>query len=211
MMAMSRDDATDGTAAGRPLRADARRNYARLLEAARRVFAGQGAEASMEAVARQAGVGVGTLYRRFPHRIDLVEAVYRDDVEELMAAAERAVAELGPWEALAEWLHAFLRYASSKRTLLQELREAFDKNPELRSSSRERIEQAADLVLERAQSAGLVRADVTGADLMQLIGPMCTSATLTEGQGERLLGMVLDGLRPVAGSAATRIGTPAGG
>ena len=100
-------------------------------------------------------------------------------------------------------MHTFLRYARSKRTLLQELREAFDKNPDLRVSSRERIEQATGLVLGRAQAAGVVRADVGREDLMQLIGPMRTSATLIEGQGERLLTMVLDGLRLVAASSAS--------
>lgn len=211
-MAVSRNDESEGEAGppepmtgrphaapdSRPMRADARRNYERLVAAAREVFAQQGADASTEAVARHAGVGVGTLYRHFPRRIDLVEAVYRDDVDELLATAERVVAELDPWDALAEWLRAFLRYARSKRVLLQELREAFEKNPDLTVSSRERIVRAVDLVLRRAQAAGVVRQDVAGDDVMQLIGPMCTSATLSDGQGERLLAMVLDGLRPAA-------------
>lgn len=180
--------------APRHMRADARRNYERLVTAARVVFAAAGGDASMEAVAKEAGVGVGTLYRHFPRRIDLVEAVYRTDVDELMAAAERAVAEHDPWSALVEWMGAFLAYSRSKRTLLQELREAFDKNPDLRIAARERIEAAAELVLRHAQDAGVVRADLNGADLMQLIGPMCTSATLSAEQGERLIAMVLDGL-----------------
>lgn len=186
----------------RPMRADARRNYDKLVAAAREVFAVAGVDSSMEAIAKHAGVGVGTLYRHFPRRIDLVEAVYRDDVDELMSAAERAVAENDPWSALGVWMEAFLRYARSKRTLLEELREAFSKNPDLRVATRERIEEAAGLVLGRAQADGAVRADVDGADLMQLIGPMCTSATLSEEQGERLMKMVLDGLRAPRSASA---------
>ena len=187
------EDAGD---AGRCMRSDARRNNERLVAAAREVFAKCGGGASMEAIAKQAGVGVGTLYRHFPKRIDIVEAVYRTDVDELVCAAEEAVAHNEPWEALVAWLDAFLRYGHVKRTFLNELHEAFDKNPQLKVASRERINQAVDTVLGRAQEAGAARTDLDGSDLMQILGPMCTSATLTEPQGERLLAMILDGLRP---------------
>ena len=187
------EDAGD---AGRCMRADARRNNERLVTAAREVFAKCGGGASMEAIAKQAGVGVGTLYRHFPKRIDIVEAVYRTDVDDLICAAEEAVAQNEPWEALVVWLEAFLRYGQVKRTFLNELHEAFDKNPQLKVASRERINQAVGTVLGRAQEAGVARTDLDGSDLMQILGPMCTSATLTESQGERLLAMILDGLRP---------------
>ena len=180
---------------GRPMRADARRNSERLVAAARRVFAAEGPDASMDAIAREAGVGVGTLYRHFPRRIDLVEAVYWGDVAELEQTAEQAVAELEPWAAVEAFLHGFLRYAHTKRTFLAQLREAFDKDPGLKLQSRERIEHAMGVVLDRAQEAGVVRTDVDGADLMQLVGPMCTAATLTVEQGDRLMAMVLDGLK----------------
>jgi AcrR family transcriptional regulator len=179
----------------RPMRADARRNYERLVAAARRVFTEQGGGASMEAIAREAGVGVGTLYRHFPKRIDLVEAVYRNDVDELVAAAEKAVANSEPWPAVDEFLHAFMRYAQGKRTFLNELHEAFEKSPDLKLRSRQRIDQAMELVFGRAQRAGAARADVDSADVVQLLTPMCTSSTLTADQGERLLRMILDGLR----------------
>jgi AcrR family transcriptional regulator len=181
---------------GRCMRADARRNNERLVAAAREVFAKCGGGASMEAIAKQAGVGVGTLYRHFPKRIDIVEAVYQTDVDELVCAAEEAVAHNEPWQALVAWLEAFLRYGQVKRTFLNELHEAFDKNPQLKVASRDRINQAVDAVLGRAQQAGVARTDLDGSDLMQILGPMCTSATLTEAQGERLLAMLLDGLRP---------------
>ncbi len=181
---------------GRAMRADARRNYERLVDAARKVFADQGGGASMEAIAKQAGLGVGTLYRHFPKRIDVVEAVYRDDVELLAGSAERGLTELEPWTGLEAWLRAYVDYGRSKRTFLNELHEAFEKNPDLKPASRDRIWGACDRVLRRAQEAGVARRDIDGADLMQLVSPMCMNSTLTPDQGERLLGMVLDGLRP---------------
>jgi len=179
----------------RRLRADARRNYDRLVDAAHVVFARDGGDAAMEAVAREAGVGVGTLYRHFPKRIDLVEAVYRTDVDELAAAAEKAVANLEPWPAVEAFMQAFRRYAGTKRTFLTELHEAFEKNPDLKSRSRERLDQAWDLVIGRAQQAGVLRADVTGADLMQLVAPLCTNTAVSDEQGKRLLAVIIDGLR----------------
>jgi AcrR family transcriptional regulator len=183
--------------AGRPMRADAKRNYERLIAAARTVFAQQGGGASMESIAKEAGVGVGTLYRHFPKRIDVVEAVYQEDVDELIDVAESVVVSMEPWPALAAWLDAFVLYASGKRRFLNELHEAFEKNPDLRVASRERIEGALSIVLTRAQEAGVVRDDIDGPDLMHLLSSMCMSAT-TPGQITRLLAMIEDGLRPSA-------------
>ena len=160
-----------GDGGRRAMRADARRNYDRLVTAAREVFSKYGGDASMEAIAKEAGVGVGTLYRHFPKRIDIVEAVYRTDVDQLVSTAEMAVSALEPGPALELWLNAFVRYPQGKRTFLNELREAFEKNPDFKLASRERIDRAAELVLRRAQDAGVVRTDIDGADLMQLIGP----------------------------------------
>ena len=178
------------------MRADAQRNYERLVTAAPQVFAQEGGGASMEAIAKEAGVGVGTLYRHFPKRIDVVEAVYREDVDELNAVALAAVADLEPWPAMVAWLEAFVRYAMGKKRFLNELHEAFEKNPDLRVASRERIETALGVVLTNAQAAGVVRGDVDASDVMQLVGSMCMSATLTPEQSVRLLVMIQDGLRP---------------
>jgi AcrR family transcriptional regulator len=186
----------DEEQAGRPMRSDARRNHGVLIEAARKVFGEQGGSASMEAIAKQAGVGVGTLYRHFPKRIDLVEAVYRDDVDVLVESAERGRTDLEPWAALEAWLRAYVDYGRSKRTFLNELHEAFEKNPDLKPASRDRIWDACDRVLRRAQETGVARTDIDGEDLMQLVSPMCMSSTLTADQGDRVLKMVLDGLRP---------------
>jgi AcrR family transcriptional regulator len=177
------------------MRADARRNRERLVAAARTVLATRGSEASMEEIAKTADVGVGTLYRHFPRRIDLVEAVYREDVDGIVALAEQVAADLPPWDALVAWLEGFLRYAQSKRTFLNELHEAFEKTPDLASSSRERIGAAAARLLVLAQQAGSARPDLTGADLMQLVGGMCMASNASLEQNQRLLLLVLDGIR----------------
>ncbi|HUE09063.1 MAG TPA: TetR family transcriptional regulator [Acidimicrobiales bacterium] len=183
------------TVEGRRMRADARRNRELLVAAAHDVFASQGAGASMEAIAKEAGVGVGTLYRHFPNRLDLVEAVYQTDVEELWETAQRVVAELEPWPAVEAFFVAFRRYAHTKQALMAELHQAFEKNPDMRSRARGRIEASFDLVIERAKEAGVVRGDVSGSDVVQLVGPVCTNTGIEPGQAARLLGMVLDGIR----------------
>jgi AcrR family transcriptional regulator len=179
----------------RPMRADAKRNYERLVIAARKVFSEAGGGASMEAIAKEAGVGIGTLYRHFSRRIDVVEAVYREDVDELTAMAESIDITVESWPALEAWLEAFVRYAIGKKRFLNEMDEAFEKNPELRVASREQIVSALNIVLTRAQEAGVVRTDVDALDLIQLLSSMCMSAVLTPGQSERLLVMIEDGLR----------------
>jgi AcrR family transcriptional regulator len=189
------EDAVTDESDHRSIRSDAQRNHIRLVLAAREVFAREGNDASMEAIAHQAGVGAGTLYRHFPRRIDLVEAVYESDVEKLLHAAEKAIANFDPWEALVNWLDSFLHYSLCKRVFLAELRESFEKNPELRLRSREKVERSFTLVLDNAQRAGVARRDIDGSDLMLLVGGMCTGPTLVKAQGERLLAMVLDGLR----------------
>jgi AcrR family transcriptional regulator len=182
-------------AEGRPMRADARRNRELLVAAAREVFSAQGAGASMEAIAKQAGVGVGTLYRHFPNRLDLVEAVYQTDVDELWETAQRVVAELEPWAAVEAFFLAFRRYAQTKQALMAELHQAFEKNPDMRSRARGLIESSFDLVVDRAKAAGAVRGDVNGSDLMQLVSPVCTNTNIEPDQAARLLSMVLDGMR----------------
>jgi AcrR family transcriptional regulator len=178
----------------RPMRADASRNRARLVEVARAVFTARGSSATVEEIAKAADVGVGTLYRHFPRRIDLVEAVYREDVDELVShAGEQAATD--PWQGLVDWLDAFVRYAQAKRTFLTELHEAFEKNPDLAGATREKIAAAAGTVLRRAQDGGVARPDVGQEDLMQLVGGMCMARNATLEQNQRLLTFVLDGIR----------------
>jgi AcrR family transcriptional regulator len=182
----------------RPMRADASRNRARLVEAARAVFTARGSSATVEEIAKAADVGVGTLYRHFPRRIDLVEAVYREDVDGLVTLADDVAREREPWDALETWLLGFVRYAQAKRTFLTELHEAFEKSPDLALSSRQNIRDSLGRVLARAQAAGQARTDIDQADLMQLVGGMCMARDASLQQNERLLALVLDGLRPPA-------------
>lgn len=186
----------------KPMRADARRNYERLLAAGRDVLTARGSEASMEEIAKAADVGVGTLYRHFPRRIDLVEAVYREDVDGLTTLAGQLAESAGPWEGLVEWLQAFVRYAQSKRVFLTELHEAFEKNPNFKLDSRDKIATAAATVLRRAQQAGVARSDIDESDLMQLVGGMCMARASSMPQNERLLRLVLDGIQQVDQPAA---------
>ena len=178
------------------MRADASRNRARLVEAARAAFASRGSNATVEEMAKAADVGVGTLYRHFPRRIDLVEAVYREDVDELVAHAGVLVDSTDPWDGLVAWLEAFVRYAQAKRTFLTELHEAFEKNPDLAVQSREKIAAAAGCGAQPGPGGWRgARPTSSQDDLMQLVGGMCMARNATLEQNQRLLTFVLDGLR----------------
>src|ERR1700735_5679916 len=195
--------ARDGAApdgAARAMRADARRNYQALLSAAAAAFTEHGADdVSLEEVARRAGVGIGTLYRHFPTRQALLEAVYRDQVEGLCARAEELLASDSPSGALAEWLHALSAFSSTKRSLTAALLETLGKDSELLSACSAVIYGAADELLIRAKEAGAVRPDADGRDLMRLVHAVNIAAQHTPtapGQRDRLIGIILDGLKP---------------
>jgi AcrR family transcriptional regulator len=177
----------------RPMRADARRNYEKLVSAARDVFTEQGASASLEAVAERAGVGIGTLYRRFPTRQALLEAVYADEVDAIAQAA-RDLAHLSPWEALSEWLHQYVGFAATKRALMDGLLEA-DPDSDVLIACRRALLQAGNGLLHRGQKAGVVRPDVEFMDIGRMIGQVAVAPNTTTEQKSRMLGIVLDGLR----------------
>src|ERR1700752_1938520 len=146
-------------------RVDALRNRERVLEAAKVVFSTGGAEASLEAVARAAGVGIGTLYRHFPTREALFEAVYRREVHELAALAERLKDEEEPVEALRHWLHSNVRFVATKKGMVAALALAAYKNSALYSESFDRLTRALAGLLERAIAAGDIRSDISPEDL----------------------------------------------
>jgi AcrR family transcriptional regulator len=179
----------------RPMRADALRNRARVLDAARKLFATDEPDPSMERIARAAGVGVGTMYRNWPSRSDLVEEVYRDNLAGLAAFADELEAEQAPWDALEQWLRAYLTHAQSRRGMLAELTASFDARPDLRSESRRQVLHAAETVLEPAQGAGVVRSDLTAADLIQLVSGMVLPALTDPSRSPYLLDVVLAGIR----------------
>jgi AcrR family transcriptional regulator len=187
-------------AAPRPMRADAQRNYERLLSAAAAAFAEHGADdVSLEEIARRAGVGIGTLYRHFPTRQALLEAVYREQVEAVRAAAEEQLQSDAPGAALAAWLRVLVDFSSTKHSLTTALLATMDKDSELLSSCSAVIRGAAEALLARAQEAGAVRADADAKDLIRLVHAVNLAAQYGPAdpdQRDRMLGLVLDGLRP---------------
>jgi AcrR family transcriptional regulator len=177
----------------RPMRADARRNYDKLVAAARAVFTEDSTSAPLEDVAERAGVGIGTLYRHFPTRQALLEAVYVDEVEAIARAADE-LSELPPWDALAQWLHRYLGFAATKRVLNEALVEAAPDSNVL-GSCRSAILGAGTALLERAQHAGVVRADAEVIDVVRMVAAIALLPGTEPGQQERLLDLALDGLR----------------
>lgn len=177
-----------------PMRADARRNYEKLVAAARVVFTEQGASASLEAVADRAGVGIGTLYRRFPTRQALLEAVYADEVD-AMALAARDLADRPPWDALSEWFHQYVGFAATKRALMEALLEAAPDSDVL-LACRTALTQAGTELIERGQHAGVVRPDVEFMDVGRMVSQIAVAPNTDAEQKDRMLAIVLDGLRP---------------
>jgi AcrR family transcriptional regulator len=178
----------------KPQRADARRNYEKVLAAAREAFAERGDSTSLEEIARRAEVGIGTLYRNFPNRQALLEAVYVDEVESLC----RSTAELdglGPWEAFATWVHRLVGYLATKQALAHELLEYMDRDAPLFAACRASLMNSGQPVLERAQQAQAVRADAGLWDIIQMVGGIAKIPGAQPEQIDHILSIALDGLR----------------
>ena len=178
----------------RPKRADAARNYDKLLAAARDAFTTQGEDASLEGIAKRAEVGIGTLYRNFPTRQALLEAVYVDEVEAICRAVQDFEGQ-PPWEALTGWLRRFADYATTKKALAAELMAYMDAESQVFLHCRHAIKAAGEPLLEAAQRSGDVRPDVTFMDVVRMVGGIATMANADPGQVERILDVALDGLR----------------
>jgi AcrR family transcriptional regulator len=183
------------TSPARPMRADARRNYESLIAAARDSLLDGDTDTSLEAIAQRAGVGIGTLYRHFPNRLALLEAVYRDEVDALGARSQRILDDADPWDGLVELVRDFSQYAANKRLLFQELIEATGRDSELFTHSRAVIESAFERVLDKAQRAGVAKPDVVASDLMRLVGGCNMMPGASEEQRRRMVDIILDGLR----------------
>ncbi|MEW6644873.1 MAG: TetR/AcrR family transcriptional regulator [Pseudomonadota bacterium] len=183
-------------------RADALRNRERVLEAAKAVFSAGGADASLEAVAKHAGVGIGTLYRHFPTREALYEAVYRREVEQLGELAEELKDAASPVEALRQWLRSNVEFVATKKGMSAALQLAAQGSSELAAFSFERLTKAVGALLARAVAAGEIRADVGPEDLLRALVGMCYLHDQPGWQASvlRLLDVFVDGLRvrPVA-------------
>nr|GAJ30958.1 transcriptional regulator [Bradyrhizobium sp. DOA9] len=198
------DDHTDQT---RKPRADAVRNRERVLEAAKLVFNAGGPEASLEAVAKRAGVGIGTLYRHFPTREALFEAVYRREVEQLSELAEQLKNAKDPIEALRRWLHSGVEFVATKKGMMAALALAVQSGSELHAFSFERLTKAIGSLLNRAVAAGEMRADISPEDLLRAFFGMCYVHDQPGWQATalRLLDVFVAGLRvPPPGKAKAR-------
>jgi AcrR family transcriptional regulator len=178
----------------RPKRADARRNYEKVLAAARQAFAEGGEATALEDIARRAGVGIGTLYRHFPNRQALLEAVYVDEVEAMC----RSAAELDgsdPWEALNRWFERFIAYIGTKRALAAELSNYLDQDAALFQVCRTSLFEAGEPLLKSAQAAGVVRPDVSIGEVIQMVVGIAKIPAKDPEQNEHILRIALDGLR----------------
>jgi AcrR family transcriptional regulator len=181
----------------RPLRADAQRNKDKLLTAAVAAFAEHGVDASLEDIARQAGVGIGTLYRHFPTRDCLMESVYRHQVELLCDAADELVATETPDQALATWMERFVQHVATKRGMAMALKSVIGKDSELFAYCHGRIRASVKLLLDNAVKSGDIRSDVEAADLLKALSGICLVSDQPgwQDQARRLVGLLHDGLR----------------
>ena len=185
-----------GISAGRALRADAARNRAVLLVAASAAFSERGPEVPLEDIARQAGVGIGTLYRHFPTREALVEAVFRHEVGILVLSADELLASLPPDQALKQWMQLFVRHVATKRGMLAVLKPILVDNPRFSGETKGLVTAAAGKILAAGVAAGSVRPDVDGADLLRAVTGICMSTDESSQEvASRLVGLLFDGLR----------------
>ena len=193
------ETAVSASADRRP-RADALRNRDLLIAAAAAAFAARGAEVPLEDIARDAGVGIGTLYRHFPTRESIVEAVYRHEIDVLCDRADQLLATMPPDQALAEWMQLFVRHVATKRGMSSLLKPLMSSNATFSEQTRGRASAAASKLLEAGVAAGTVRADVDGGDLLRAVGGICMSTDQERSEAsQRLVSLLFDGLRHGAG------------
>lgn len=179
-------------------RADALRNRERILEVAKTAFTRQGANASLEEIAKQAGVGTGTLYRHFPTRDALIEGVYRNEVEKLAAAAARFAETMSPLEALRAWMLLLVDYITAKHIIAPALNTIAGGPSRLHEGSRSLIQAAMDELVKRAKKSGDLRRDLDAFDLLRaLIGVSHVgSGADWQQSARRLVDILIAGSRP---------------
>ncbi|MFD9093892.1 TetR/AcrR family transcriptional regulator [Streptomyces collinus] len=189
---------------GRPMRADARRNYERLLTVAAEAFAEHGENASLDDIAKRAGVGAGTLYRHFPTRQDLLEAAYVDRMQAMADRAGEFAARLPPGEALTEWLHEVCVGTIQVRGMKALLGSAVsDGGFAADTVCGTRLKDAARRLVEAAQHDGSLRPDVEPIEVLRLAHGVASASELAGGRGQqirRYLTLLTEGLRPAAGA-----------
>jgi AcrR family transcriptional regulator len=182
----------------RPLRADAQRNRDRLLEVAVRAFSRDGPDVTLDAIAKEAGVGIGTLYRHFPTREALIDAAYRSELARLCDSAADLLRDMPPDEALRAWMDRFAGYMTTKRGMGDALRALIASGGDPFSESRDRLTAAVTTLLQAGAAAGTLRPDVEPDDvLVSLSGiSLATASPGRRNQAGRLLDLLMDGLRP---------------
>ncbi|MFE6846595.1 TetR/AcrR family transcriptional regulator [Streptomyces sp. NPDC057686] len=182
---------------GRPLRADAQRNRDKILAAAVRVFTDEGLNAHYERIAKEAGVGTGTLYRNFPTRETLIEAAYRNEVARLCDAVPGLLAALPPHDALRAWMGRFVDYATAKLGMADALRAVVASGSDPYGHSREMIQTAITTLMEAGTAAGVLRSDIRPTDVFAILAGIALTSARPEqrDQAERLLDLTLDGLQ----------------
>lgn len=185
--------------AGRPRRADARRNYAQLVEQARIAFAEFGVDASLDEIARRAGVASGTLYRHFPTRLDLIEAVLAEQVAELVGLGRGLLTVEDEFDALSTWLRAALMHALTYRGLAAAvMNAALDRGNDLASAWHAELFEVGATLLARARQTGVVVADADEADVLKMVNAIAWAAQDapdSSTQADRLLTLLMNGLR----------------
>jgi AcrR family transcriptional regulator len=179
-----------------PMRADAQRSRAKLLAAATTAFMEKGANAPLEDIARQAWVGIGTLYRHFPTRLDLQEAVFRGQVQAVCLEGEGLIDWPSPGEAFANWTRALANYMVTKRGLASALVAADGTKAEVISNCSQQIRTTAEHLLVRAKEAGEIRQDLDPAEVLMLLHGVIVATERTPEQADRLMSLLLDGMRP---------------
>jgi AcrR family transcriptional regulator len=195
--------------ADRRVRADAQRNLEALLQAAKAVFATSGVDAPVREIAEAAGVGVGTVYRHFPQRADLIAAVFRREIDACADQAAILAARREPFEALAAWMQRYAAFVAAKRGLAKALHSgdpAFDSLP---AYFDQRLRPALRMLLEAASASGQVRADVDADELLGAAASLCMSAhNAGSGRAERMVALLVDGLRHGASASKAAASHP---
>ena len=192
-----RGESTNVAIEQRPLRADAQRNRARLLEVAVRAFSQSGPEATLEAIAKEAGVGIGTLYRHFPTREALVEAAYRSELDKLCDPVPELIANMPADRALRTWMDRFVEYMTAKRGMSDALRQVIASGGNPYAHSRAKLTDAITALLDAGARAGTLRTDVDPVDVLASLSGLTLVAGELENreQAGRMLDLLMDGLR----------------
>lgn len=182
----------------RPMRADARRNYERIVATARTAFLEQGPEAPLDDIARRAGVGAGTLYRHFPCREALMEAVYSDDIQRMSDLAYQLLEDHTPGEAIKLWMREQIGFAIQKRGLSATLKAALNRDSTIFTLCKQILQDAAATILKAAQESGDVRQELEARDLLLLAHSVAITTEANPDAAERLIAVMIDGLKPQA-------------